>query len=238
MVSPLCTRLSKVAKPLNALKRKRAKLVWSEACQVAFNTLKHFLNTPPVMDHPKFHLPFVVYTDASEIGLGPCSLSKLRLALRKWWFMPLKPSVMLTKLHHYSAGVFGHCVGFGKWQYYLESKVFRVVTDHVALRSVLSANKMNSRLICWALHLQKCNFIKYQKGKLNTVPDTLSHVQLFPSCSTFQPSSPTKDTIKRDKPEPLFPLKYEQVWKAQQDDIHIMDIHQSSSEEEGKSFAS
>ena len=71
----------------------------------------------------------------------------------------------------------GHRLGFR--QYYLESKLFTVVTDHVALKWILTSNKIRR-----ALHLQKFHFImEYHKGRLNSVPDALSRIFRPPEVS-------------------------------------------------------
>lgn len=44
--------------------------MWTANCKTAFDTLKHFLSTPPILGHPDFTLPFIVYTNASDVRLG------------------------------------------------------------------------------------------------------------------------------------------------------------------------
>ena len=64
---------SHIAAPLHALTQKNATFCWTEACQQAFTTLKERLIQPPVLQYPQFHSmasQFVVYTDASDVGLG------------------------------------------------------------------------------------------------------------------------------------------------------------------------
>ena len=63
-------RFSQVSEPLTALKRKGAKFIWTSSCQEACETLKQCLVSPPILGHPDFNLPFIVYTDASDVGLG------------------------------------------------------------------------------------------------------------------------------------------------------------------------
>lgn len=67
---------SQISEPLNALKKKGAKFSWSPACQTVFITLKNHLVKPPVLGDPNFNALFVVYTDASKIGLGAVLVQK------------------------------------------------------------------------------------------------------------------------------------------------------------------
>ena len=64
---------SHIVAPLHALTQKNATFSWTEACQQAFTALKAKLVQPPVLTYPQFHSSasqFVVYTDASDVGLG------------------------------------------------------------------------------------------------------------------------------------------------------------------------
>src|SRR5205085_11968746 len=61
---------SKVAEPLTNLTRKNIPYEWSEACQGAFELLKQYLVTTPILAFPDFSKPFILSTDASGVGLG------------------------------------------------------------------------------------------------------------------------------------------------------------------------
>ena len=63
---------SKIAQQMTKLLQKDVKFVWSLTCEEAFQALKQFLTTAPVLAHPKIHRPFDVYCDASKTGLGVC----------------------------------------------------------------------------------------------------------------------------------------------------------------------
>ncbi|XP_073133443.1 uncharacterized protein [Henckelia pumila] len=56
--------------PLTSLTKKNAKYVWSQKCQRSFDQLKEALTSTPVLAMPMDHEEFVVYTDASKMGLG------------------------------------------------------------------------------------------------------------------------------------------------------------------------
>ncbi|XP_073133602.1 uncharacterized protein [Henckelia pumila] len=59
-----------LAVPLTSLTKKNAKYVWSQESQRSFDQLKEALNSAPVLAMPMDHEEFVVYTDASKMGLG------------------------------------------------------------------------------------------------------------------------------------------------------------------------
>lgn len=61
---------SRIAEPLNTLKKKGQPFQWTPQCQQAFDYLKACLTSPPILGHPNLHLPFTVYTNASDTGLG------------------------------------------------------------------------------------------------------------------------------------------------------------------------
>ena len=58
------------AKPMFKLVRKDTPFEWTTACQEAFDKLKGLLTREPILQHPDFDKPFILYTDGSEQGLG------------------------------------------------------------------------------------------------------------------------------------------------------------------------
>ena len=50
--------------------QKDVKFVWSPSCEEAFQALKKFLTSTPVLDQPDIERPFDMYCDASKTGLG------------------------------------------------------------------------------------------------------------------------------------------------------------------------
>ncbi|KAJ8385117.1 hypothetical protein AAFF_G00192580 [Aldrovandia affinis] len=55
-------------RPLN--KEKGADFTWAPECQQAFDLLKNALTEAPVLRPPDLSLPFVLDTDASNVGMG------------------------------------------------------------------------------------------------------------------------------------------------------------------------
>jgi hypothetical protein len=62
--------LSKIAHPMTKLLQKDAKFIWSLTCEEAFQALKKFLTSAPVLAQPDIEKPFDIYCDASRTGLG------------------------------------------------------------------------------------------------------------------------------------------------------------------------
>ncbi|XP_050896896.1 uncharacterized mitochondrial protein AtMg00860-like [Lathyrus oleraceus] len=61
---------SKLALPLTKLTCKGADFVWDVLCEESFLELKKRLTTAPILILPNPEEPFVVYCDASKMGLG------------------------------------------------------------------------------------------------------------------------------------------------------------------------
>ncbi|CAG8539325.1 15223_t:CDS:2, partial [Dentiscutata heterogama] len=70
---------SKIAKPLNQLLKKDELFNWTTEHRDAFNALKQYLITSPILRYPDFDQPFYVHTDASASGR------------RARWIMRLEP---------------------------------------------------------------------------------------------------------------------------------------------------
>jgi hypothetical protein len=61
---------SKIAKPMIELLKGNTPYVWSDKCEASFQELKTRLTTTPVLTLPDASKDFVVYCDASRLGLG------------------------------------------------------------------------------------------------------------------------------------------------------------------------
>ncbi|KAL5570640.1 hypothetical protein UlMin_027215 [Ulmus minor] len=61
---------SRIAGPLTTLTRKNVRFTWTENCEKSFQELKKRLTTAPVLAIPSGNDGFVIYSDASKMGLG------------------------------------------------------------------------------------------------------------------------------------------------------------------------
>ena len=167
---------SQIALPLNLLLRKDAKFQWTEAGQLAFDTLKDRLITPPVLKLPEMQKHFSISTDASgesigyvleqedekgntrPIAYGGRALRGSELA----WSISEKECLAVVeavKVYHP----------------YLANGHFDIYTDHIALKWLQNTKNITGRLARWSLFLQGYDFtIHHRPGKANKVADALS----------------------------------------------------------------
>ena len=59
-----------LAAPLTALTKKNRKFEWTNKCEQSFQELKRRLTSAPILALPSEDKGFIVYCDASKIGLG------------------------------------------------------------------------------------------------------------------------------------------------------------------------
>ncbi|WMV51477.1 hypothetical protein MTR67_044862, partial [Solanum verrucosum] len=85
-----------ITSPLTVLTQKKVKFLLPEACEKSFQELKNRFTSAPVLTLPEGFDGFVVYSDASRIGLG-CVLMQKDYDMRvfyhpgkaMWWRMLL-----------------------------------------------------------------------------------------------------------------------------------------------------
>ena len=168
---------SKIAHPLTEATKKSAPniLCWCTVMYDAFVVLCNCLCDFSVLTLPKVSDQFVLYTDASGVGIGAVlSVERDKEELPVGFFSKkLSPSEQ-----KYSATEL-ECLAVVKaidhFAVYLWGRPFTVVTDHRALQYLDSSQHLNSRLTRWALQLQQHSFkIKYRPGVTHGNADGLS----------------------------------------------------------------
>ncbi|CAM4703830.1 unnamed protein product [Caretta caretta] len=169
---------SAIATPITELckKGKPDKVVWTEQCQEAFRALKEALVSGPVLANPDFDKPFVVFTDASDTGLGAVLMQEDEKGERH-------PIVYLSKKllpreQHYAA-IEKECLAMvwalKKLQPYLFGRHFTVYTDHSPLTWLHQMKGANAKLLRWSLLLQDYDMdVVHVKGSANLIADALS----------------------------------------------------------------
>ena len=150
---------------------------WGENEESAFNTLKQKLEREPILHLPDLATPFILRTDASDLGLGAILLQEkdgkkfpIAYASRK----------LLPREQRYSI-MERECLavvwGTQKFEPYLYGKHFQLETDHQPLTCLAKSKVANARILRWALALQPYRFtIIAIKSSENVGADYLSRI--------------------------------------------------------------
>ena len=177
-----CNQTSKSNNQLHS----KSSVIWNENHQRILDTLIEQLISPPIMAYPNFSDPFILHTDASEVGLGAVLYQRQNGSLRviAYGSRTLSPAEKNYYLHsgklEFLALKWAICDQFRDYLYYAPS--FTVYTDNNPLTYVLSSAKLNATGLRWVNELADFNFtIKYRPGKVNCDADTLSRIPDFES---------------------------------------------------------
>ncbi|GKD91744.1 putative reverse transcriptase domain-containing protein, partial [Tanacetum coccineum] len=132
---------SKIAKSFTILTQKCKVFDWDEEQELEFQTLKGKLYNASVLALPDGPEDFMVYCDASKIGLG-CVLMQ-RGKVIAYASMQLKIHEKNYTTHDLELGavVFGLKI----WRHYLYGKKCVIYTDHKSLQHIFSQKELNMR---------------------------------------------------------------------------------------------
>jgi hypothetical protein len=165
-----------IAAPLNSLLRKSEAYKWLDQHQQAFETLKQRLISAPILVHPDFDQPFMIFTDASATGLGAILSQKddegrervVRYASRRT--SDSERNYSATNLE--CLGVVWAVKHFRK---YVTGTHFQIITDHSAIKSLMKTINPQGQTARWIIELQNYDFeIIHKAGRTHSNVDTLS----------------------------------------------------------------
>ncbi|KAL4035318.1 hypothetical protein IC575_004002 [Cucumis melo] len=132
---------SQLALPLTALTRKNAKFEWSDKCEQSFQELKKRLVTAPILALPLTGKDYVIYCDASRIGLG-CVLMQdgnvIAYASRQ-----LKEHECNYPTHDLELAAV--VLALKIWRHYLFGEKYHIFTDHKSLKYIFDQKELNLR---------------------------------------------------------------------------------------------
>jgi len=161
---------------LNELLKKKSQWEWEPTQKAAFTEVKGLLVTAPVLRCSDFTVPFILQTDASDVGRSTQEISGTErvVAYASRALRPAEKNYSTTEKECLAV-----VWGIEKMRPYLEGYRFKVVTDHFLLRWLRSLENPIGRLARWAVSLQQHDFeVEYRRGTLNYIPDALSRQSL------------------------------------------------------------
>ena len=186
---------------------------WGEEQRNAWMGLKEDLSSPTVLASPRRDAVKKLMTDASNYGVGGVLLQQEETgAWRPVAFTSRKLKGAETRYTTTEKECLAVVHSLKKWRHYLQgSPAFEVVTDHMALRWLMSVREPRGRLARWMMEIQDFSFqVKYSPGRTLVVPDALSRDAVQkPLCDNCkrelvaeirEPSGvPDKDEIKDEQ---------------------------------------
>ncbi|GJV80732.1 putative nucleotidyltransferase, ribonuclease H, partial [Tanacetum coccineum] len=162
---------SKIAKPLTVLTQKSKTFDWGEEQENMFQTLKDKLCNAPVLALPDGSDDFVVYCDASGLGLGCVLMQRNKVIAYASRQLKIHEKNYTTHDLELGAVVFALKI----WRHYLYGTKSVIYTDHKSLQHIFSQKELNMRQRRWIELFSDYDCeIHYHPGKENVVDDTLS----------------------------------------------------------------
>jgi len=165
-----------IAKPMFRLIQKDVPFEWTSACRMAFEKLKDSLVNAPILRHPNFDKPFILYTDGSYDGLGAVLSQKdendqeVVIAYASKTIVGAQEKYGATELEMLAIRW-----AVEQFHVYLLGKPFTIITDHLALKFPFKKMILNSRMNKWILYLQQFSYqIEYKPGRAHKNVDALS----------------------------------------------------------------
>jgi len=156
--------------PLTDLLKKDA-FQWGEEAQQAFEDLKKYMTTVPVLKMPDFAKPFEVKDDASGYGIGAVLMQDGHPIAYHNQLL----SKASQRMSVYQRELMVVALAVRKWHHYLMGHHFIIRTDQKALKFLLEQRVMDEEQQKWVSKLLGYQFeIRYKPRKENTVADALS----------------------------------------------------------------
>ena len=188
--SRFCPNFSIITAPLFALTSNKVIFKWEPKHDRAFNQLKLFMMSKPLLQAPDFSKPFLLQVDASNVGYGGVLLQELtsnnvsslplldrllpvayysgffRGAQLRWATVEKELYSIVASIQHFRP--------------YLEGlpKVI-VYSDHLPLSFLDRAKSTNQKLLRWSYVLSSFNIeVRKISGTKNTFADALSRLPI------------------------------------------------------------
>lgn len=160
-----------ISQPLTALLKKGALFHWTDAQETAFQVLKTALSTAPVLALPDFTVPFVIETDACDVGIGAVLSQKGHPIA----FVSRALGPRNKCLSVYEKEYLAILLAVQQWRPYLQLREFIIRTDHKSLTHLTDQRlhtDWQQKALTKLMGLQYT--VQYKKGIHNGAADALS----------------------------------------------------------------
>ena len=178
---------SEISRPLVNLTKKNVAFQFEQEEKEAFETLKEYLTNAPVLSFPRFDLPFILQTDASNHGIGsvlaqrlddgehPIAYASRQLKKAELNYTTTEKECLAVVwlIHHF--------------RQYLEHDSFIIQTDHAALKWLLMQKEPVGRIARWITSIMQYKFtVSTRSGKYHLNADAFSRQMCKDTYVVFQ----------------------------------------------------
>ena len=126
-----------ITSSLTRLLRKGVEFEWDDKCQSSFERLKEILVEVAVLIQPTSGRDYIMYSDASGIGLGCVLMQDEKVVAYASRQLKLHEQNYPTRNLELAAVVFALKI----WQHYLYGEKYRIFTDHKSLKYLLNQKR-------------------------------------------------------------------------------------------------
>ena len=123
-----------MAQPMTNLTGKDVPFVWSPESEESFMSLKEMLTSTPVLALPEHGEPYIVYIDASRVGLGCVLMQRGKVIAYASWELRKHEGNYPT--HDWEMAVVMFALKI--WRSYLYGGKVQVFTDHKSLKYIFT----------------------------------------------------------------------------------------------------
>ena len=129
------------------------------------------MTSAPILAQPEGTEDFVVYSDASKLGLGCVLMQRGRVIA--YASRQLKTYEENYPTHDLELAAVVHALKI--WRHYLYGATCQIFTDHKSLKYIFTQRELNNRQRRWLELIKDFDLeILYHPGKANVVADALS----------------------------------------------------------------
>ena len=168
---------AELAEPLYLLLRKQSKFVWSDHQSNAVESIKNKLIQAPILKMPDFHKPFIIFSDASNVGIGAVLMQAYDDVLHPLAYVSKTLDSAQRNYSTTKKEALALVYAVEQFRYVILTYPLFVFTDHKPLIGALKQPTKDQCLQRWAMLIQEYEpTIHYIEGKDNNLADLLSRI--------------------------------------------------------------
>ncbi|GAU10592.1 hypothetical protein TSUD_418170 [Trifolium subterraneum] len=164
------------------------RFTWSDKCEEAFQQLKVFLSSPPILTRPQLGCPLYLYLAVSENSMSSALVQDVKGEERPVYFVSRifkGAEIRYQKIEKLSLAV---VTTARRLRHYFQSHKIVVKTDH-PIKHVLKKPDLAGRMVAWAVELSEYDITFVPRGNIKSqlLADFILELSSPPEATNMQP---------------------------------------------------